>query len=340
MLSADVIAEHLRRLHLERSQDIAAYWLEEATSRSELASQLSQRLADLPIVVASVPKGAFDDPNGIIDDLSKLVDENHSWFTEENRKLIIDTQKFSLVLLSKRPLGLPQISSPVTLPDWFPMWPSRLLTVKIRSVTDSIDISIGSSEIPVPAINASMHALENALGRRLLSVHQRSSGSHAKLRARLQASKASGDIAALASASQGLIAKTEPGDFRPGGAVTSTYLVSHLFRLWWESSHSALHALSSDLAEALDINGKTACPAQFSLASLLTRTVKPKLSETPPGVTFSRNMVVSIAHSIQLTNAAHHGGDYPNFPALLTISYAQDLARSCRSAADALSSLT
>lgn len=339
MLSTQVIAEHLRRLHLERTQDIAAYWLEEATSRSELASQLSQRLVDLAILVVTVPKGAFDDPNGIIDDLSKVIEDNFGWFTEENRKLVIGTQKLSLVLLSKRPLGLPQISSPVTLPDWFPLWPSRLLTVKIQSITDSIDISIGSSSVPIPAINASMHALESELGRRLLTVHQRAPGLQSKLRGRLQASKASGDIAALASASQSLIAKTDPEDFRPGGAVTSTYVVSHLFRLWWESSQNDLHSLSSDLAEALEVNAPANCPAQFSLASLLTRTVKPKLADTPSGVTFSRNLVVSVAHSIQFTNAAHHGGDYPNFPALLTISYAHDLARSCRSAAEALSRL-
>jgi hypothetical protein len=340
MLTVDVIADHVRRLHMGRARDIAAYWLEEPASRSELAQQLSSRLASLPILVATVPKGAFDDPNGVIDDLSRLIEDNSGWFTEVNRNSIIRDEKFSFVLLSKRPLGVPQISSPVTLPDWFPLWPGKLLLVRIQSITESIDISIGSSEVPISEVNSSMHALEGALGFRLLQVFRRAPALSARLRARLQASKVSGDVATLVANSQAALAKLAPGDFRPGGGINSTYIVSQLFRLWWESSHNELHALSADLAQALDIHANSNCPAQFCLASMLTRTVKPKLSETPPGVTFSRNALVSLAHSIQFTNAAHHGGDYPNFPAVLTISYAQDLARSCRSAADCLSSLT
>jgi len=43
-----------------------------------------------------------------------------------------------------------------------------------------------------------------------------------------------------------------------------------------------------------------------------------------------------LSHAIQFTNAVHHAGDYPNFPALLTIAWARDIARSCKAAADGL----
>lgn len=339
MLTAPVIAEYLKKLHRERPSEIAAYWLEESASRSELVSLLSNSFAGLPILVATVPKNAFDDPNGVIDDLAMLIAANSAWFTEANRAVIVRDQRFSLVLVSKRPLGVPQISSPVTLPEWFPLWPNRLLTIKIQSVSELVDISIGSPDIPVAPINASLCQLEAALCRRLLYVHTRTPASTARLRSRFNGSVAA-NLDAIIAQSQAALAIGSPDDFRPGGAATSPYIVSHLFRQWWVCSHEKLHDLSIDIAQALGIESKDAIEAQFSLASVLTRTVKPKLADTPAGVTFSRNALLSLSHSIQFTNATHHGGDYPNLPAILTISYAQDLARSCRRAAEALDSLT
>lgn len=339
MLNAQIIADYVKKLHHGRGPGVAAYWLEEAASRSELVSQLATPLAGLPILTAAVQRGSFDDPNGIIDDLAKLINNHSEWFGDGNRAAIIKEEKFSLVLVSKRALGIPQISSPVTLPDWFPLWPSRLLTVKIQSITDSVDISVGSPDVPVGHINASLYSLEAGLCARFLYVFQRTPEVSAKLRARLGGSKGPADLTGMAAESEAGRGSVAPKDFRPGGGATSPYFVSYLFRQWWECSHSGLHALAVDIADALDVHTGSAIEAQYSLASLLTRTVKPKLSDTPPGVTFARNALVSLSHSIQLTNAAHHGGDYPNFPAVLTISYAQDLARSCQCAADALALL-
>jgi len=338
MLNAPVIAEYLKKRHRDSPSEVAAYWLEESASRSELVSLLSSSFAGLPILVATVPKNAFDDPNGVIDDLAMLISANSAWFTEANRAAVIRDQKFSLVLVSKRPLGVPQISSPVTLPEWFPLWPNRLLTITIQSISELVDISISSPDIPVALINASLHQLEAAICRRLLSVHTSTPAATAKLRGRFSGSVAA-DLSAIILQSQAGLAAGSPDDFRPGGAATSSYVVSHLFRQWWACSHEKLHDLSSDVAQALGLDSKDAIEAQFSLASVLTRTVKPKLADTPVGVTFSRNALLSLAHSIQFTNATHHGGDYPNLPAVLTMSYAQDLARSCRRAADALDSV-
>jgi len=340
MLNPQVISDYLKKLHQSRNSGVAAYWLEEAASRSELASQLSSHLAGLAILTAAVPKGSFNDPNGIIDDLAKMISDQSGWFETHNRQAIIQEQKFSLVLISKTPLGVPQISSPVTLPDWFPLWPSRLLTVNIQSITDLVDISVGSPDIPMVLINASLHSLEVALCARFSLVFHRAPQVSNKLCARFGGSKGPADLMRMIAQSEEERRKNKStNDFRPGGSAVSAYLVSHMFRQWWECSHSGLHGLAVDIANALDIHSSSEVEAQYSLASLLTRTAKPKLSETPYGVTFASNALVSLSHAIQFTNAAHHAGEYPNFPAVLTVSYAQDLARSCRCAADTLLSL-
>ena len=336
MLSTRTFSDYIRRLHTERDDGIAAYWLEETGSRSELAQGLSKDLSDLAVMPAIVRGGDFDDANGIIDDLARTIESNRKWFTEQMRSAVIRDQKFSLALISKAPLGVPQLSSPVNLPDWFPAWPERLITVKIISIAHSIDLSIASPDVPVALINSALLDLERALCERLGAVRSHDSRKLARLFARAGGSGGPLDPAVVVSKARAEAGACSADDFRPGGGAHSPHMVSMLFRLWWDCSPGNLHDLAKLLAEALDIGDDTTLKAQYSLGSLLTRTTRPPPSKTPSGVMFARNALVSLSHAIQFTNAAHHAGDYPNFPAILTIAYARDIARSCKAAADGL----
>lgn len=336
MFSTSTLSDYIRRIHVERPASIAAYWVEETGSRTELARALSQDLSDLAVMPAIVKGGDFDDANGIIDDLARTIEGNRSWFTEQMRNAVIRDQKFSLALISKAPLGVPQLSSPVALPDWFPAWPERLITVKITSIAHSIDLSLASPDVPISLINGSLFELERALCGRLGSVLNTDAAKLSRLFARAGGSGSAPDPASFVAKASSEAAARSPDEFRPGGGADSPHLVSMLFRLWWECSPGNLHELSKALAEALGIADNGAIEAQYSLGSLLTRTTRPPPSKIPPGVTFARNALVSLSHAIQFTNAAHHAGDYPNFPALLTITYARDIARSCKAAADGL----
>lgn len=336
MLSTRTLSDYIRRLHTERSDGIAAYWVEETGSRSELARALSQDLSDLAVMPAIVKGGDFDDANGIIDDVARTIEGNRSWFTEQMRSTVIRDQKFSLALISKAALGVPQLSSPVALPDWFPAWPERLITVKITSIAHSIDLSLASPDVPISMINSALLDLERAVCDRLHAVLSDDPGKLTRLFTRAGGSGGALDPAKLITKARSEAGARSPDDFRPGGGADSPHMVSMLFRLWWDCSPGNLHDLAKSLAEALDIADDTDIKAQYSLGSLLTRTAKPPPSKTPPGVMFARNALVTLSHAIQFTNAAHHAGDYPNFPAMLTVAYARDIARSCKKAAEGL----
>lgn len=339
MLSTRTFSDHIRRLHNDRADGIAAYWLEETGSRNELARALTEDLCGLAVMPAIVKGGDFDDANGVIDDLARTIEGNREWFTEQMRSAVIRDQKFTLALISKAPLGVPQLSSPVKLPDWFPAWPDRLITVKIISITHSLDLSLASPDVPISLINSALLDLERALCNRLDAIRIKERRKLEPLFARAGGSRGVTDQDELIKKARGLAYARSPDDFRPGGGADSPHIVSMLFRLWWDCSPGNLHELAKLLAEALDIEGCIAFHANYSLGSLLTRTTRPPPSKTPPGVMFARNILVSLSHAIQFTNAAHHAGDYPNFPAMLTITYARDIARSCSSAANCLSAL-
>ncbi|OQS47706.1 hypothetical protein B0T49_12170 [Chromobacterium violaceum] len=339
MLSPSTIADSLIRFHQQQTEDIEAFWIESADSRQKLVAELQVRTEGLPIVVTTVTRDLFVDPNGIVDDLSKTIHENKIWFSPERRELVIRDQKFSIVLVSKRPLGVPQLSSPVSLPDWFPLWPNRLLTANIKSVFSSITLTLASPDIPQAAINNALFELEQSLCNRLEAILRSFPSAADQLMAEvaISASAPSNLAALIASSKSGLQSRT--GDeFRPGGAANSGFIVSQLARIWRDCPPKDRQVLAAHVAKALGLSEASAIDIQFSLMALLTRG-KEKLSTVPAHITFSRNLMVTLSDVVQFTNGIHHADEFPQFPAVLTITFAKELASLCRNAARTINHL-
>lgn len=339
MLSPTTIAGSLQEFHRQQDEDIEAFWIESSGSRQQLATDLQALVAGRPILVTTVGRDRFIDPNGITDDLSLTIQENEAWFTRERREWVIRDQKFSIVLVSKRPLGVPQISSPVSLPDWFPLWPGRLLTANITSIFSSITLSLASHEIPEAAINNALFALEQSLCNRLETVFGSAPSASLQLMT-VVASNTSAPaslVELITTSKQGSQSRT--GDeFRPGGAIDSGFIVSHLARIWRDSPPKDRQKLAEYAAEALGLSDESAIDIQFSLTALLTRG-KEKFPTVPAHVTFSRNLMVTISDVVQFVNGIHHADEFPQFPAVLTITFATELASSCRKAARTIAEL-
>lgn len=339
MLSPSTIADSLRRFHQQQNDDIEALWIESAGSRQQLVTELQALIDDLPILVTTVGRDRFMDPNGIVDDLSLTVLENEAWFSPERRELVIRDQKFSIVLVSKRPLGVPQISSPVSLPDWFPLWPGRLLTANITSVFSSITISLASQDIPLTAINNALFALEQSLCNRLEAILRSApSASEPLMSVVVSSASTPANLADLIASSRlGLQSRT--GDeFRPGGAADSGFIVSQLARIWRDCDPRDRQKLATHAAKALGLSEASAIDIQFSLTAFLTRG-KEKLLTVPDHITFSRNLMVTVSDIVQFINGTHHADEFPQFPAVLTITFAKELANSCHKAARTINEL-
>lgn len=339
MLSPSTIADSLRRFHRQQNEDIEAFWIESTGSRQQLATELQGLAEDLPILVTTVVRGRFIDPNGIVDDLSLTILENEAWFTPGRRELVIRGQKFSIVLVSKRPLGVPQISSPVSLPDWFPLWPGRLLTANITSVFSSITISLASQDIPLAAINNALFALEQSLCNRLDAVLRSAPSASGPLMSVVVGSTSTSASLADLIASSRLGLQSRTGDeFRPGGAADSGFIVSQLARIWRDCNPKDRQKLAAHAADALGLSVASAIDIQFSLTALLTRG-KEKLLTVPDHITFSRNLMVTVSDVVQFINGIHHADEFPQFPAVLTITFAKELANSCHKAARTINEL-
>jgi hypothetical protein len=340
MLSPLTIADSLIRFHEQQTEDIEAFWVESLGSRQQLVPELHILTEGRPILVTIVGSGRFADPDGIVDDLSLTIQDNESWFIPARRELVIRDQKFSLVLVSKRPLGVPQLSSPVSLPDWFPLWPGRLLTANIKSVFSSITLSLASADIPEAAINNALFMLEHAINNRLAMVFQSTPTAATKLMAAIANSPSDPTSIATLIASSKAGCQLRTGDeFRPGGDVKSGFIVSQLARVWRDCPPKNRQEFATNAADALGLSETNAIDTQFSLMSLLTRG-KEKLQTTPAHITFCRNLLGTVSDVVQFINGRHHADEFPQFPAVLTITFATELANSCRSAARTISQLS
>jgi hypothetical protein len=338
MLSPDTIADSLLRFHLQQSDKIEVFWIEATSSRQQLIADLAGRLTGHPIMVAPVAANRFQDANGVADDLSLTIRDNHAWCTPEARKLVVEHQRFSLVLVSKRPLGIPQLSSPVPLPDWFPQWPGEILVANVQSVFSTITLSLASPDIPQAAINSALFELEQALCQRLQAVANLTPTAADALMGLVGTGVAPTSIARLiASSNQGLQARSG-SEFRPGGAIDSGFIVSHFARVWRDCQPTNRHTLAGHAAAAMGLGPSSGVSAQYGLTALLSRG-KEKFTATPAHITFSRNLMVTVSDVVQFVNGIHHADEFPQFPAVLTITFAKDLAASCRAAASALGRL-
>lgn len=339
MLSPPTIADSLIRLHQQQTEDIEAFWVEWSGSRQQFAVDLQTLTEGRPILVTRVQIGRFADPDGIVDDLSLTIQENEAWFTPARREAILRDQKFSIVLISRRPLGVPQLSSPVSLPDWFPLWPSRLLTAIIKSISSSITLSLASPDIPEATINNALFTLEHAVINRLETVLQSTPNAADKLMTTIANSPAAPtNIVALVADSKASLQSRTGNEFRPGGATDSSFIVSQLARAWRDCHPRDRHVLANHAADALGLSDTSAIDIQFSLMSLLTRG-REKLATTPTHITFCRNLLCTVSDVVQFVNGRHHADEFPQFPALLTINFATELANSCRKAARTINQL-
>ena len=76
-----------------------------------------KRSSDAPVVVAILRDVRFTNPNALLADFVELVEEHRALV---EKRFSAGCDRCAFVLLSRTELAIPQISSPVVLPEWFP----------------------------------------------------------------------------------------------------------------------------------------------------------------------------------------------------------------------------
>jgi hypothetical protein len=301
---------------------LTAFWCKVDGDRESYAASLRKELEETPVAVLIVRGHGFVNPNAVQDDLRSLVELNrHACEPIANRLGAICGP--GLVLLARTALGIPQVSSPVTFPEWFPRVGGTTVPVQIVDLTWTADAPLSAPEARCPEIAELLFAVEGALLHRLETVRQRDHNASSALVELIR--RDSEERLGLAELVSGAIefrtTVSTPASFRPS-LREGRSLVARLWGVVQSEPPERLGRSAKALACALDLEGLQNCGRYESLATVLRRPTSP---DPTPSRRSARNLLVTIASGCQLLTAAAHADDYSRYSVVLLRSTSFDL---------------
>lgn len=330
-LSPQLLADYLRHA-LRELTDIGAFWYRVIGDRYDYADALAAELSNEPVVVLHVRDVRFDNPNALLDDLVALIERNRE--TCEDAIVRGSADRCGVVLLARSELNLPHVSSPVQLPEWFPVAGGRVVSTRIVDVTWIATAPLNCAEACIPDLCTALYRVESALIKRLGICHDRDKGTTNSLLDRIRSDESEGFAVILDSARLAVGAVANPQAYRPSLKTADGFL-ARLWRCAQTQNPDSLYRVAKALTAALHLPEKTTWPTE-TLATVLRR---PTNRIDHANRRFAFNLIATIAAGCQLTTAAAHSDDYPALPVALIRATSYDLRRALDEAEALVSSL-
>lgn len=305
----------------ESNANIRILWLKaDGKPRSVLAEEIRslEKQIILPIVLRS---NLFLTSNALMADLATLIASNEQEFKELKK---FSPSHVTVVIISNEPLSIPQASSPVYLPGWFPVLGGKEVFVRIEDVFDTAQLApLNSEGARIGQIASLLFEIESIIVDRL----------------RFATGTQEGKVRALIDS---LRAESE----NHGGSTDSHLKVfeAHLAgiptaRAYRPGAKSKNSLLSKLIYQVIKNSPDSVAPFSKKMAAALALTTMPKLKPSLFGVMLRPSLALEDAEAnchfgmlafyqaYQLMNAAAHAGEYPSYPASLVLANAKDLVR-------------
>jgi hypothetical protein len=324
MLTFEDVMMWLEAVTATELAPISVYWVPTSGSRSVLAEAIRGRRFPTPVVPIVLRKQAFADPNSVLSDIVELMDDYQqeiigAFALESVRTCCI------LALLTKAPLRIPQVGSPVTLPGWFPIRAGQTLDVHVQDVTWEAASCLNNPALRIDDIRAALVELEDALLNRLttvaLSDHKRTNSLLQLFRAADKDVDTYQSVLDLARASRSELTRSD--GFRPT-LRKQKFIVSRLAAIALSTAPSKCDSVSEALVVALDLPEGITLPYESILAVLQ----RPQPFSAAMSRRFARALLAAVGFAYQLVTAAAHADDYDDYPVVVLRALGGDLCRS------------
>jgi hypothetical protein len=231
-----------------------------------------------------------------------------------------------LVVVSRKELSLADTSSPLVLPEWFPVKAGQTATVRIEDLTWSATVALSDEASGLDDLRRILYEVDTALLARLRAVRgsdRRRTQSFCDLV--LERTTGGGIDEKFIDDELDRIALTlkmvqNPTGYRPSASKNPTVVG----RLWSHANKTApdgLLKMAKALAKALDVGD---LGTDDSLVAILNR---PANRIGDAGVRWSLGLIVTLRSACQFATAAAHADDYPRFSAVLLRSTSENLRR-------------
>lgn len=276
----------------------------------------------------------FTHPDTIMNDLADTLEEvKDEIFASPLRGLVEAVGSLDVVLVSRMSFELAVTTSPLYLPEWFPVSPGRLVDASVTDLTFRVAVPL--SQVSTGELCRLLFELDGALLKRIRAGMDASPRSTEEF-----LDECCGTTKGTESYRQLLIDIEEkldliknPADYRP--STTSPTLVNQIWRMASTRSANDLVKVAESLARAAPMVVANPDDSREALLTVLVGPSSQRFRSRESRRAY--NVIMSVQAACRLITAAAHADEYGRYPAWLLRSLSLDLRRSLD---DAVLSLT
>lgn len=325
MLQPGHVLGEINRLPREAFDVLRFFWVQVSAEyrggdRDVFAEELRVSAGGHPIYPVVLRMEGFTDSNSVMADLDRVLDlARDGLCAPKMRKRIEQRGLLDVVLISRRDFGLAVTSSPIVLPEWFPLEPSRETRAAIIDLTWSATVSLSAPEADIAETRRLLLELDRAL---LTSFTVARREDHNRVNALLDRLKIKSFDDFVAKANSVLEAVRNPRDYRPSSINPTP--VGYIWRATAETHADKLVTTAKKLAQALGIEPDRVGHCEEAIITVLSRPSHPIRDVS---ARWAFDLIISVGAACRLVTAAAHADDYSRYPVWLVGSLSRDLLR-------------
>jgi hypothetical protein len=308
------VIEYLRR-ELDGSASVRLYWLTVHESRRSYASKLVALGGGLRFVTLRVDM-AFTGVNTFASDLLALFMSHRDTICSIPRD---ESKPLAVVLLSRQPLSLPQVASPVALPEWFPSSGGCILTAPVCELEPLVVASLNCEEADVEAIRRELFQVDELLVK-LLRQHVRACGAASSVEFVTTV-----DMPRIDRWASYLSRVPRAEDHRPSKEDSPVGCIADA---WAKGDSRARDHIAVSVSQ--HIGAETLRGLKPPLLGIVPD--RPGKQAPHGGVA----VAVTIYSAVRWSHCCAHAAEYPQYPVVLFVSVARDIGRALQEVRDRL----
>jgi hypothetical protein len=291
-------------------------------SRDEFAARLADLMSGEDVVPVVLRSSGFKNANSMPSDVLDLFEKNRSAF-----EALSETTpgRLTVLIVARDEYQLAHDSSPLALPDWFPVGAATETDFTIADLGQVSEFKPANcEEVRIAAICELCYELEVALVHKLQELE---AGDRARLEAFLSALMPSASTTETATQSLESFLRNiadyaeRPRAYRLDANQNSKHLSARMLKLVLASSPKQLALVAASFA---------ACFPRLSSAILkqpYSAVVWRPANAMSTATSNWHAILVGLFNAYQLMNACAHAGDFPDYPVALQYAHSKDLRR-------------
>ena len=312
-----------RRNRRPVEEGLLVYWVTLSGDRDEFATSLRNLRGAFPFVPTILrSSGMFRDSNALMNDVAAVLEETRSEILRL-AKAIRQHNAAEIIILSRTELRLISTSSPIVLPEWYPITPSHTVTARIQDLTWDINVSMADEVAMVADLQRLLYETDRALEASLRQCHSADHRHSQALWDSLRRDSGQSVHAALDEARATLRTIRNPANYRPSARRNKTMIE----RLWFMANATP----PDKMAKRAKTLAKALCTVEMPLdnhrQSLLAVLNRPTNPIDDLGTLWCFQLIGTLRSACQFVTAASHADEYPSFPDTLLRAVSLDIRR-------------